>query len=330
MEHGYQALARALEEEGMVWRVTSLEGETLGQAVQLEQRPAWLGHGFQPPCQTTDETGRAVLVECLRREKTLLICGGGHVSVPVAQLGVLLGYEVTVVDDRAEFAQPQRFPTGVKTVCAPFEEYLAHTFPWSDNPDLSVVIVTRGHVGDAACLREAVKHPLTYLGMIGSRRKNHAIFQLLQGEGVDPQALARVHAPIGLDIGAQTPEEIAVAIAAQWVATRQSGQGSVFPRELREALLAGAEGVMATVVKKSGSAPRGVGARMLILKDGTTVGTIGGGLAEYQATCQGRALLDHPRPMLVSYDMASGEAGRSGMICGGAIEVLFEGVTTER
>lgn len=221
MDNGYRALARALDEKGLVWRVTSLEGETLGQAVQLEQRPAWLGHGFQPPCQTTDETGRAVLVECLRREKTLLICGGGHVSVPVARLGGMLGYQVTVVDDREEFAQPQRFEPGVDTVCAPFEEYLSHTFPWEEHPDLSVVIVTRGHGGDAACLRQAVKHPLTYLGMIGSKRKNQAIFQLLQGEGVDPQALERVHAPIGLDIGAQTPEEIAVSIAAEWIATRQ-------------------------------------------------------------------------------------------------------------
>ena len=198
MDNGYQALARALDEKGLVWRVTSLEGETLGQAVQLEQRPAWLGHGFQPPW------GRAVLVECLRREKTLLICGGGHVSVPVARLGVMLGYQVTVVDDREEFAQPQRFEPGVDTVCAPFEEYLSHTFPWEEHPDLSVVIVTRGHGGDTACLRQAVKHPLTYLGMIGSKRKNQAIFQLLQEEGVAPQALERVHAPIGLDIGAQT------------------------------------------------------------------------------------------------------------------------------
>lgn len=326
MDNSYRALSRALDEKGLVWRVTSLEERTLGQAVQLEQRPAWLGHGFQPPCQTTDETGRAVLVECLRREKTLLICGGGHVSVPVARLGVMLGYQVTVVDDREEFAQPQRFEPGVDTVCAPFEEYLSQTFPWEDHPDLSVVIVTRGHGGDAACLRQAVKHPLTYLGMIGSKRKNQAIFQLLQGEGVAPQALERVHAPIGLDIGAQTPEEIAVSIAAEWIATRQCGQGSVFPRELREALRSGAGGVMVTVVKKSGSAPRGVGTRMLIRPDGTTVGTIGGGLAEYQAVCHGRALLDHPRPMLVAYDMRSGEAGRSGMICGGTIEVLFEGV----
>ena len=143
MDNSYRALARALDEKGLVWRVTALEGEALGQAVQLEQRPAWLGHGFQPPCQTTDEEGRAVLVECLRREKTLLICGGGHVSVPVARLGVMLGYQVTVVDDREEFAQPQRFEPGVDTVCVPFEEYLSHTFPWEEHPDLSVVIVTR-------------------------------------------------------------------------------------------------------------------------------------------------------------------------------------------
>ena len=77
MDNGYRALARALDEKGLVWRVTALEGENLGQAVQLEQRPAWLGHGFQPPCPTIDETGRAVLVEWLRRGKTLVTCGGG-------------------------------------------------------------------------------------------------------------------------------------------------------------------------------------------------------------------------------------------------------------
>lgn len=324
MNSGYQALAQELERGGMVWRVTSLEEDTLGEVTQSAQAPSWLGHGLQPPCQTVDDQGRAVLVECLRREKTLLVCGGGHVSVPVAQLGVMLGYDVKVVDDREEFANPARFAPGVETVCAPFGPYLSQNFPWEAYQDLSVVIVTRGHGADAVCLREAVKHDLTYLGMIGSKRKNQAIFQLLLGKGVIQQALDRVHAPIGLDIGAQTPEEIAVAIAAQWIATRSSGQGSILPQNLRSVLLTGAKGVMVTVVRKSGSAPRDVGARMFLGADGTTVGTIGGGLAEYQATCAGRAMMEAPKTMLKSYEMRSGEAGRSGMICGGDIDVLFE------
>ena len=316
-------MAQELERGGMVWRVSSLEKETLGEETQSARAASWLGHGLQPPCQTVDDQGRAVLVECLRREKTLLICGGGHVSVPVAQLGVMLGYDVKVVDDREEFANPVRFAPGVETVCAPFGPYLAQTFPWEAYQDLSVVIVTRGHGADAVCLREAVKHDLTYLGMIGSKRKNQAIFQLLLGKGVTQQALDRVHAPIGLDIGAQTPEEIAVAIAAQWIATRSSGQGSILPQDLRSVLLSGAKGVMVTVVRKSGSAPRDVGARMFLRVDGTTVGTIGGGLAEYQATCAGRAMMEAPKTMLKSYEKWSGEAGRSGMICGGGIGVLF-------
>lgn len=324
MRADYQALAQELEQGGVVWRVTWLEGDTLGQTTQSVQPPAWLEHGFCPPGQTVDDRGRAVLVECLRREKTLLICGGGHVSVPVAQLGTMLGYDVTVVDDRAEFADPARFAPGVKAVCAPFGHYLSREFPWDKFQDLSVVIVTRGHGADAVCLREAVKHSLTYLGMIGSKRKNQAIFQLLMGEGVTQEALARVHAPIGLSIGAQTPEEIAVSIAAEWIATRTSGQGSILPRELRQVLLSGARGVMVTVVRKSGSAPRDVGARMFLGVDGTTVGTIGGGLAEYQAICTGRAMMDAPRAMVEHYEMRSGEAGRSGMICGGDIDVLFE------
>ena len=153
MKSDYQALAQELERGGVVWRVTSLEEETLGQVIQSTQTPSWLGHGLQPPCQMVDDQGRAVLVECLSREKVLLICGGGHVSVPVAQLGVMLGYEVTVVDDREEFAHPARFAPGVRTVCAPFGPYLSQTFDWKGYQDLSVVIVTRGHGADAVCLR---------------------------------------------------------------------------------------------------------------------------------------------------------------------------------
>ena len=123
----------------------------------------------------------------------------------MAALGLLLGYQVTVVDDRPEFALSHRFPPNTEVVCAPFVPFLAD-YPWEKAGDLSVVIVTRGHVADTDCLREAVKHPLSYLGMIGSKRKNQAIFDLLSGEGVLQQNFDLEHSPKARPIGAHSPE----------------------------------------------------------------------------------------------------------------------------
>ncbi len=130
-----------------------------------------------------------------------------------------------MVDDRADFASPDRFPQATRLVLVPsFDHALADPSMGPIGKDNYVVIVTRGHAGDEAILRQALRCRPGYLGMIGSRRKRQLVFDQLASEGFTADDLARVVCPIGLPIGAETPEEIAVSIAAQIVATR-AGRG---------------------------------------------------------------------------------------------------------
>jgi len=129
------------------------------------------------------------------------------------------GFDVVVSDDRQAFASKERFPDASEIHAGPWEEI----FPKLKINDHSyLVIVTRGHKGDLTCLRWALGTPARYIGMIGSKRKVIEIFKLLEGEGLPRSHLERVHAPVGLDIGALTPEEIAVAIVAEMIAVRRN------------------------------------------------------------------------------------------------------------
>ena len=321
MDNRYQQIAQAILQGQRVRRMTALDDAQLGKVwtnQELPDVPSKAPFVFDDP-----QTGTPMLYEELCQQKVLLICGGGHVSVPVAQLGKLLGYRVLVVDDRPEFASSERFPQADTVTCAAFSDYL-QSFDWLGMPDLSVVIVTRGHAADAVCLRQAVAHDLTYIGMIGSKRKNQAVFDLLRSEGVTDAQLAAVHAPIGLSIGAETPEEIAVAIAAQLIETRRTSANARLSEAMLTALAEGQTGIMATVVRKRGSAPRGIGARMFFMDNGHKLGTVGGGLAELEVCRLAEQCKQDRRTVLHSFDLANGEAGKSGMICGGQIDVLFE------
>ncbi len=165
-----------------------------------------------------------IFIEPILATPTLLLFGGGHVSLYVAKIASTAGFDVVVVDDREAFASKERFPEAVETHAGPWEE----VFPRLKVNDFSfVVIVTRGHKGDLDCLRWAVTTNARYIGMIGSRRKIIEIYKLLESEGVPAERLERVHAPIGLDIGALTPEEIAVAIVAEVIAVRRNAGARV-------------------------------------------------------------------------------------------------------
>jgi len=153
-------------------------------------------------------------------KKRAIIFGGGHISQPLVQILALLEYEVTVVDDRAEFANHKRFPGAQQVVCDFFGKVLQEIMP---DDKTAVIIVTRGHKYDLDCLRSVIGTRAGYIGMIGSRRKVAATIQVLQEEGVTKNLLDRVRAPIGLDLGGQSPEEIAVSIAAEVVATFKGG-----------------------------------------------------------------------------------------------------------
>ena len=149
-----------------------------------------------------------------------IILGGGHVSQPLVKILALLEYEVTVVDDRLEFANPERFPGARRVVCDEFRKVLAEIKP---DEQTAIIIVTRGHKYDLDCLRSVVATGAGYIGMIGSRRKVRATLQVLKDEGISQELLDRVRAPIGLDLGGQSPEEIGVSIAAEVIATFKGG-----------------------------------------------------------------------------------------------------------
>ena len=163
------------------------------------------------------------LFEIVRPQPELLICGAGHVGHATARLGVFLDYKVTLVDERAEFACRERVPEpAIELIARPFDEAL-RDFPVT--AVTSIVIVTRGHAQDETCLREVLRSRAGYIGMIGSKRRVGGIFERLLRDGFTREETERVHAPIGLRIGARTPEEIAVAILAEIIAVRNPEKG---------------------------------------------------------------------------------------------------------
>jgi xanthine dehydrogenase accessory factor len=166
------------------------------------------------------ETMPAVFVDVQVAPPTLLIAGAGHIAVPLARMGAMLGFRVVVVDDRPVFANEERFPDADEVIAAPFGETLA-SYPLNDRT--YVTIMTRGHVHDLECLSEVIDKPMAYIGMIGSRRRSRGVLDLMREKGHSEELLARVHAPIGLDIGARSPEEIAVSVIAEVVQERRGG-----------------------------------------------------------------------------------------------------------
>jgi xanthine dehydrogenase accessory factor len=171
-----------------------------------------------------------IFVEPILTTPTLYLFGGGHVSLYVSKIASLAGFDVVVTDDREAFASQQRFPEASETYAGPWEEI----FPRLKISEHSfLVLVTRGHKGDLTCLRWALTTPARYIGMIGSKRKFIEITKVLESEGVPPENLERVHSPIGLDIGALTPEEIAVAIVAEIIAFRRNAVPSAAPLSIK-------------------------------------------------------------------------------------------------
>lgn len=165
-----------------------------------------------------------LLFEISRPPLELLICGGGHVGQAVARAGRFLDFNVTVIDDRADFAARDKFPDENVRLIA--DDFLTALRGLRITPATHIVIVTRGHRHDEICLQAVIDQPARYIGMIGSRRRTTTIRERLKREGVAPEMLRRVHAPIGLDIGALTPEEIALAILAEIVLVRRGGTGA--------------------------------------------------------------------------------------------------------
>jgi xanthine dehydrogenase accessory factor len=158
-----------------------------------------------------------VLVDRIRKLKTLYCFGGGHVAVPTAHLAALVGFRVVVTDDRSEFANAERFPDAIIRVINDYDKALEEL---EIDEDSFIVIVTRGHQYDRTVLEQSLKTRAGYIGMISSRKKRDAIYKALMADGADISKLEQVHSPIGIDIGGETPEEIAVSIVAELIQVR--------------------------------------------------------------------------------------------------------------
>ncbi len=159
-----------------------------------------------------------VYVEPILPQPWLFILGAGHVGRCLARMARDLGFRIAIVDDRVKYANRERFPEAEAVHVGEWEAVLQE-LPVDGTS--YIVIVTRGHQFDLACLRFALRTRARYIGLLGSRRKIRLFFEKLAAEGVDAAELARVSAPVGLDIGSETPEEIAVSIAAELVAVRR-------------------------------------------------------------------------------------------------------------
>jgi xanthine dehydrogenase accessory factor len=171
-----------------------------------------------------------VFHEILKPQPELLIIGAGHIAVPLARFGKMVGFEVTVVDDREKYANAERFPDADRVIAADFGETLTD---WQITLATYIVIITRAHTYDEESLRIILQRESAYIGMIGSRRRVQVVLRTLANEGYDRERLAKVRAPIGLDIGAETPDEIALAIISEVVAVRRGGSGGPLSQEHR-------------------------------------------------------------------------------------------------
>lgn len=267
-----------------------------------------------------------IFCEPLSKKISIIICGAGHISIALIKLCKLLGLEVTVLDDRPTFVNDGRQAGADYAVCETFTSALNKMH--SDNSTF-FVIVTRGHRYDIDCLKEILMKENAYIGMIGSKVRVKRIKETLLNEGFSESKLNNVYTPIGIKIGAETPEEIAISIAAEIVQVKnQLLKGSIFPKEILTGIMGEAfeeqPTALVTIVSRKGSAPRQIGTKMLILSDGRTIGTIGGGCVEAEVKLLGLDVINSKLPILKTVDMTGIDAENDGMVCGGIVEVFIE------
>lgn len=321
MNQFYNQLAEKIRENtAEFWSETVLEGSCAGEKHILVEAP----EGSLPSVVTED--GIRIYRERIGGRKKLYICGGGHVSMPIIRIGKMIGFTVTVLEDRPKFADNARAAGADRVFCEPFGDGLARI---TGDEDSWFVIVTRGHRYDTECLECILRKRHAYVGMMGSRRRVAIVKDQLHQKGVSRELLDSVHTPIGLKIGAETPEEIAVSIMAEIIQVKNSRDNSgEYSEEMLRGLMSedGRKKTVATIVSRKGSAPRGIGTKMLIYEDGMTVDTIGGGCVESEIIQKALLMMRTGTPefQICRVDMTMDAAEDEGMVCGGVVEVMLE------
>ncbi|MDO5408122.1 MAG: XdhC family protein [Eubacteriales bacterium] len=277
-----------------------------------------------------------IFVEPFTRESRMILLGGGHVSLALEEFAAKTGFAVTVVDDRPGFANRLRFPLAKDVRCQDFGQAIQEL---DIQPGDYIVLLTRGHRHDGDCLRALSEQNETiYLGMIGSRRRVRELKDQLAEEGIRRDWLESIHTPVGLDIGAVTPEEIAIAILAEVIMVKrkpaESGSVRVLQSDIDMAVIAELAQVpekmrdlkraVVTIMETKGSTPRKSGAKMIVYENGMVAGTIGGGCAEAGLMQHARQVIRDGGYKICHVDMTGTVAEDEGMVCGGIMQVLIE------
>lgn len=273
------------------------------------------------------------ITESFLPKPRLILLGGGHISTPLVEMAKSVGFAVWVFDDRPSFANTARFPLASKVICDDFANLDKHI---QLTPTDYICVLTRGHQHDATCLKKIYDSVATtaYVGMIGSKRRVLVVKgELLKQNPNYQQQLDSLHAPIGLAIGAITPEEIAVSILGQLIGVKRNFKGDknfkgeyTAPIELLSFLAENTQvaHALVTILETKGSTPRQSGAKMIVTTTGEILGSIGGGCTEAQAIQIARDVLDVGGFQKLHLDLADAE--ELGMVCGGSMEIFIEKV----
>lgn len=262
-----------------------------------------------------------VFIELISSKPHLVICGGGHIALPLCNIGKMLDFDITIIDNRKEFANKNRFPLANTIICNDFEKALKDI----NYTNSYFVIVTRGHKDDILALKCILNSNFKYIGMIGSKAKVESVRRELYNCGFTTEDIEKIHAPIGLKIKAQTPAEISISIMGEIINYKNSIKISNIDDAILDNITKNKDKIMLiTILNKNGSSPRAVGTKMLVIENGNFIGTIGGGILENVVYNKALELIKLEKSSIENYDLSNSKAANLGMVCGGQIKVLFE------
>lgn len=273
------------------------------------------------------EEGEILFVEMAGKEDRLVICGAGYVGAALAKLAVFSGIRTIILEDREEFAGKVADFGVDQVLCGPFEEKIRTL---EDDEATAYVIMTRGHSYDKKCLLEIAHKKSYYVGMMGSRTRAAMMREELKKAGISEEWVSKLHSPVGLEIGAQTPEEIAVSVLAELLRERSRTGAAmrtgyeVF-RQAFHNMKEGERFVLSTILERRGSAPRKEGTHFIVTESGDTFGTIGGGKLEADIINAAKEMLAKKEECRIEEsDLNNLNAAEEGLVCGGHVKVLME------
>lgn len=316
--------------EKNIYNLEELEGKNLEYVNKAKEK------NLIANIKINDE--ESVLAEVFKREHRLIVFGAGHVGYHLCHFASKVGFNTIVVDDRPYFANKEKFGDDIQVICNTFE----NTFEILDiHEEDYVVIVTRGHKHDKFCLEKILSlDELNYIGMIGSKRRVKIMKEELIEEGYSKEKIENIYSPIGLNIGAVTPEEIAISILAEIISVKRIGKLAVknepikvsnsceLNKDVLEALAKSQNEKMSlvTVISTKGSTPRKAGSKMIVYDSGKIIGTIGGGCAEAKIIKDAALMAGSKNLKIETIDMTGEIAEEEGMVCGGKMTVLIEAI----